>query len=457
MAVGNRDLERVTALVEPAVTEARELGLASAEADLLVSLAVQEGRGGDVEASAQRLAQAHDRALAAGDPAVALRAVFDLGINRVDSGDLEGARSILERGLAEAERAGLALTLYGTESLLMLLQALVLAGEWDDALAAEARLRARAPAGLREGLLAPLLQVHVARDPLAGLSLSHQLGHLAQAPAWGSHIVLAPRADAQRWLGDVEGAVRTTEECLRIKVNDEDPWGLGQLVVLAHGIGALADGAAAARLRDDRGAVAGVQAQGEEWLARAREVARRGRPRLGRLGPEGRAWLARAEAESGRLSGADDPAAWRHAVDAFGFGHRYEIARSRRHLAEALAAAGDRVEAGRTGTARAGDGGGPAGTPAARRRRRPRPPRPARPGQRPAAASVLTPREQEVMRLVAQGLTNRQIGRRLFISEKTASVHVSNVLAKLGAGGRTEAVAIAHRRGLLADPVPGAD
>ena len=78
-------------------------------------------------------------------------------------------------------------------------------------------------------------------------------------------------------------------------------------------------------------------------------------------------------------------------------------------------------------------------------------------GGGPAAASVLTPREQEVMRLVAQGLTNRQIGRRLFISEKTASVHVSNVLAKLGAGGRTEAVAIAHRRGLLADPVPGAD
>ena len=108
MAVSHRDLERLTALVEPAVTEARELGLASAEADLLISLAVQEGRGGDVEASAQRLGQAHDRALAAGDPAVALRAVFDLGINRVDSGDLEGARTILERGLAEAERAGLA-------------------------------------------------------------------------------------------------------------------------------------------------------------------------------------------------------------------------------------------------------------------------------------------------------------------------------------------------------------
>ncbi|NEB06873.1 LuxR C-terminal-related transcriptional regulator, partial [Streptomyces sp. SID13726] len=51
--------------------------------------------------------------------------------------------------------------------------------------------------------------------------------------------------------------------------------------------------------------------------------------------------------------------------------------------------------------------------------------------------------------LVAQGLTNRQIGERLFISAKTVSVHVSNVLAKLGASGRAEAVSLAHQRGLL--------
>jgi DNA-binding NarL/FixJ family response regulator len=62
---------------------------------------------------------------------------------------------------------------------------------------------------------------------------------------------------------------------------------------------------------------------------------------------------------------------------------------------------------------------------------------------------VLTPREAEVLALLAEGRTNRQIGAELFISEKTASVHVSNILAKLAAGGRTEAVAIAARRGLL--------
>ena len=64
-------------------------------------------------------------------------------------------------------------------------------------------------------------------------------------------------------------------------------------------------------------------------------------------------------------------------------------------------------------------------------------------------SAVMTPREAEVLRLLAQGRTNRQIGAELYISEKTASVHVSNILGKLGATGRTEAVAIAAQRGLL--------
>jgi DNA-binding NarL/FixJ family response regulator len=63
--------------------------------------------------------------------------------------------------------------------------------------------------------------------------------------------------------------------------------------------------------------------------------------------------------------------------------------------------------------------------------------------------AVLTPREAEVLALLARGCTNRQVGAALFISEKTASVHVSNILAKLGVSGRTEAVAVAAARGLL--------
>ena len=68
---------------------------------------------------------------------------------------------------------------------------------------------------------------------------------------------------------------------------------------------------------------------------------------------------------------------------------------------------------------------------------------------RHAPSVDLTPREAEVLALLARGRTNRQIGSELFISEKTASVHVSNILAKLGAGSRTEAVAVAASRGLL--------
>jgi DNA-binding CsgD family transcriptional regulator len=71
----------------------------------------------------------------------------------------------------------------------------------------------------------------------------------------------------------------------------------------------------------------------------------------------------------------------------------------------------------------------------------------ARPGSRQGEA--LTAREEEILALVALGRSNRQIGTQLFISAKTASVHVSNILAKLGVAGRGEAVAVARERGLL--------
>jgi DNA-binding CsgD family transcriptional regulator len=66
------------------------------------------------------------------------------------------------------------------------------------------------------------------------------------------------------------------------------------------------------------------------------------------------------------------------------------------------------------------------------------------------STTALTPREAEVLALLGQGLSNRQIGKALFISEKTASVHVSNIIGKLGAGSRTEAVVVARRSGVLA-------
>ena len=64
-------------------------------------------------------------------------------------------------------------------------------------------------------------------------------------------------------------------------------------------------------------------------------------------------------------------------------------------------------------------------------------------------SDVLTDREAEVLALLAEGRTNAEIAATLFMSPKTASVHVSHIIAKLGAGNRTEAAATARRQGLL--------
>jgi DNA-binding CsgD family transcriptional regulator len=67
---------------------------------------------------------------------------------------------------------------------------------------------------------------------------------------------------------------------------------------------------------------------------------------------------------------------------------------------------------------------------------------------------VLTPREMQVLQLVAAGLRNKEIAGALSITERTAAFHVGNILTKLGADGRVEAIALAQRLGLLALPSP---
>ena len=67
-------------------------------------------------------------------------------------------------------------------------------------------------------------------------------------------------------------------------------------------------------------------------------------------------------------------------------------------------------------------------------------------------AEQLTPRELEVLGLISQGLQNSEIAAQLFVTERTVKFHVSSILAKLGADNRTEAVAIAARRGLIRMP-----
>jgi DNA-binding CsgD family transcriptional regulator len=188
--------------------------------------------------------------------------------------------------------------------------------------------------------------------------------------------------------------------------------------------------------------------RGEEYRARVDRLVARGRGRPGELGPEGRAWHARAVAEHARLAGAPAVEEWREALEAFGYGHLPEQARCHWRLATALVGTGDR-EGARAHARVAAEAAQRMG---------------ALPLQRAVAATVrydrlvapgsgvdavLTEREREVLALVAEGLTNREIGNRLFISAKTASVHLSNLMAKLNVSSRTEAVTVAQRRGLL--------
>jgi DNA-binding NarL/FixJ family response regulator len=73
--------------------------------------------------------------------------------------------------------------------------------------------------------------------------------------------------------------------------------------------------------------------------------------------------------------------------------------------------------------------------------------------KRQKEAFGLSRREREVLALIAEGRTNREIGERLFISQKTVGVHVGNILAKLGASGRVEAAMVAIRLELVPTPL----
>ena len=329
-----------------------------------------------------------------------------------------------------------------------------MAGDWDGSLA-EADVLARVP-DMSAHVRADALLVLVGRgDPTARERIDWARSLI---PRLSAHILLdlvtaGSEIDLAAWEGRPQQAVDVAMASYRRLRQEWDDDHLGMLRLAGTALTPVADAAVAARRDGDAGG-GGPLAAGGRGAGRCRGCGRGDLPRDVRR-HHGRRGASRGRRGSRPRppgsAGEPTPELWRAAVDAFGFGHVYEEARSRRRLAEALLADGDRAGAAEQ-AALAHEvavrlGAVPLRTAVEALARRGRLDvggvRATEPG------AVLTPREAEVLRLLAQGRTNRQVGAELYISEKTASVHVSNILAKLGANGRTEAVAIAAQRGLL--------
>ena len=325
--------------------------------------------------------------------------------------------------------------------------------------------------------LADGFTVHVTSQPEAVLSAMALFIDVARGnpaaderrswlePFWGDEFVaLIGRglyAEHALWRGDTDLALAEAHASINC-----DGWPThtpGVIRPAAIALSVRADRAMLARARGDDAALAEELRLAAQLLEIAREGAEPIAP-LGGAGYEGRGWLARCEAEFQRARARNSPGNWERVLAEFGPGYVYATARTLWRVAEALAEAGRRDDAAQAWGSAVSTanklGAAPlrAALDGLRRRARldagPVDARAAEdaPAMAPGHGS-LTERELEVLRLVALGKSNREIAAELFIAPKTASVHVSNILGKLGAASRTEAAAIAHRAGLLLTPV----
>jgi DNA-binding CsgD family transcriptional regulator/tetratricopeptide (TPR) repeat protein len=437
---------------------AEQLGLADVAGQARTTLANVDQRTGDPVAALHNLEKNLGDARASGDPAIELRALYTLGGMHFELGRLADARATFESAYELAVVSGRPWAPYAVDSRMMVAQVAYVAGDWDD-VAGILDVSGQSPPALSEAMLAATgTLVPAGRGDQSALETVATLRHWSRRD--GLVAIMTGSAEIELALARDELAAA---QAAYHQVGDtvSRVWSgrmyLAQIRLAALVLGGLVRAASRASAAERTG----LLDSGSQLAADAESTAATRTSRGLTLGPEGQAWQGRVEAELARLhwtaagsaSGAELVEAWERNVEQFErFGHVYEVARSRARLAAVLRAVGRSPESAaqvrlaravavrlraepllgelRTLGGAAAAHSGPAG-----------PDEPAR----------LTPREQEVLTLLGQGRTNGQIATLLFISVKTVSVHVSNILAKLQAEGRTEAVAIARRRGLLAD------
>ncbi len=447
------------ALCEEAVAIARTVGAPEAEGHALSTLGLDLAALGDTGGAAM--------IEAAIEIAGQVCNADDLGrgyVNLAEAYNVGGATSraaeVTREGLRVADENGIASS-YGHYIRAGGIAFDYLLGRWTEARRAFDASLARTPpgSGPETYLLSKSLPLLVGSGAFDGADealpraldlIRHVLDAQFTGPIYGA------AAERELWRRDPRGALEFVERALGQMYIAEDWNETARLCRMgARALGDLAEAARTTRDVATLDEAAARLAELRERLVRAEAAGTIAGPGAG-IATE---WL-NFEAEASRVTGEPDPAAWRAAADAWdGADRPYLAAIARWREGEAHLAAGERASAMdplRAAWACARTLGArpllEAVEALARRARISLEPDATGAHDATPTSEIdrygLTPREQEVLELLADGRTNRQIAETLFISESTAGVHVSNILGKLGVANRVEAAAIAYRLGV---------
>jgi DNA-binding CsgD family transcriptional regulator/tetratricopeptide (TPR) repeat protein len=440
---------RSRAYAEEALAVARAAGARAEEAMALNCLGTDLDVLGDRTAGLEHLRRAWSIATDVGRADVRSHAALLLSDSLRGDGQLERSFEIALEGAEVARRAGLEMRERMCKS--NAAKAALELGRWDLVDRISREMLARDFSGMTLAFASYLAgALACARGDFAGAAAHLAVQHDAVLPGPTPPASYAIDAEAELalWEGRPEAALSAVQEGLRLQAEDPLRW----VVIAALGARAAADLAELARMRRDAGAEAAARERANAFRDGAHErAARAAHPAL----------AATLEAEHARAAGHNDPAAWDAAARAWEARPApFQAAYARWRQAEAALTRRDRAqaqEALRAAHATASGLGAQAlqaelGA-LGRRARIELPSADTEPdaGEPPPAGADLglTARELEILQHLARGATNRQIADALYISVRTAGVHVSHILGKLSAANRGEAAAIAHRLGLV--------
>ncbi|MDP9791813.1 DNA-binding CsgD family transcriptional regulator [Catenuloplanes nepalensis] len=434
-------------------------------------------RSDAVDAGIAEQRRAITLARAVGDLPGLVKAILNNSDALFEVGDWAASLRAAEEGMAEAKRAGISRSV-GLYLISNTAEALIALGRWDEADARCADTARLDPVGNLGAHWSTLrAQLWLARG-LPGVDdvVARALGFLGR-PYLEEQLrlpLLELSITAPRVRGDADAALDAARRAAADpRLGDYPRYDWPLAVAIAATARDTADAGLAARLATAAAGWPAVHPPQQAYAAELRAlltglVPRASRPpatgasispfAAGGLPPHGFTGVTPEPSELPAAGPVLELAAWRAAVAAWRRdGRPYNLACALVSLAEAAAAAGERedaVAALEEAAALAGSlGAAPLSaevTTLARRLGL----RGTVAGFAPAApgAQLLTEREREVLRLVAEGLSNARIAAQLYISPKTASVHVSRIIAKLEVANRVEAAAVAHRLGLLDAP-----